>query len=416
MGKIKEERRRNRKRKLMIQLGAGLGTTVAFLLAVILIVNGLNTQEAGSDTTLLGGNQAESQLGQEDTQITEEKPETMQIVMVGDMLMHDKIIESGKQEDGTYNFDHLFANVAEFISEADLAIVNQETIMGGPSYGYTGYPSFNSPYELADAEVKAGFDVLLLATNHTLDKTKKGVLNCMEYLDTTYPTLGYVGINHSQEEQDNEIFTYEANGITVAILNYTYGTNGIPIPSDMPYIVNTLDEDKVRADIRKAEEIADFTIVCPHWGTEYKLEADSSQKQWADIFLEEGVDLVLGAHPHVIEPIEWLTDENGHEMLVYYSLGNFINGTSSTGHGVTNRMVGGIADITIARDEETGEVEIVSHGAVPIVCHVAKGTEYTVYYMEDYTEELASKNLILSQDSEFSKALCESVFAQVWGE
>lgn len=417
MGRIKEERRRNRKRKLMIQLGAGLGTTLAIALALILFMNGQNHQK--TDGPIFGDKQSESQLGGSEVlkEETEEKePESMQIVMVGDMLMHDKIIASGKKEDGTYNFDHLFTHVAEFISAADLAIVNQETMMGGPSYGYTGYPSFNSPYALADAEVKAGFDVLLLATNHTLDKTKKGVLNCMEYLDTNHPTLGYVGINHSQEEQDNKIYTYEANGITVAILNYTYGTNGIPIPSDMPWIVNMLDEEKVRSDIRKAEEIADFTIVCPHWGTEYKLEADSSQKKWANIFLEEGADLVLGAHPHVIEPIEWLTHENGNDMLVYYSLGNFVNGTSSTGHGVTNRMVGGIADVTLQRNEDTGEVEIVKYGAVPIVCHVAKGIDYTVYYMEDYTEEMASKNLILSQDSEFSKALCESVFAQVWGE
>lgn len=288
--------------------------------------------------------------------------------------------------------------------------------MGGPKYGYTGYPSFNSPYELADAEVKAGFDVLLLATNHTLDKGKTAVTNCMEYLDTTHPDLGYVGINHSQEEQDTHIFTYEANGIKVAILNYTYGTNGISLPSDMPYIVNMLEEEKVRADIRKAEEIADFTIVCPHWGTEYKLEADNSQKKWANIFLEEGADLVLGAHPHVIEPIEWLTHENGNKMLVYYSLGNFVNGTSSTGSGVTNRMVGGIADVTLQRNEETGEVEIAEYDAVPIVCHIAYGTEYTVYYMKDYTEEMASKNLILSQDGEFSKARCESVLDQVWGE
>lgn len=417
MGKIKEERRRNRKRKLMIQLGAGFGTTLAILIAFILFVNSLNPQE--TDGPVAGDKQSESQLGgskvtSEDSQ--EPEPETMQIVMVGDMLMHERIIESGKKEDGTYNFDHLFVNVKDFISAADLAIVNQETIMGEPRYGYTGYPSFNTPTAIADAEVKAGFDVLLLATNHTLDKTKKGVIHTMDYLDSTHPTIGYVGVNRSQEAQDNNIYTYEANGITVAILNYTYGTNGIPLPSDMPYIVNMLDEDKVRADIRKAEEIADFTIVCPHWGTEYKLEADSSQKKWANIFLEEGVDLVLGAHPHVIEPIEWLADENGHEMLVYYSLGNFVNGTSSTGRGVTNRMVGGIADVTIGRNEETGEVEIISHGAVPIVCHIAYGTEYTVYYMDDYTEEMASKNLILSQDSEFSKSLCESVFAQVWGE
>lgn len=420
MGKIREERRKKRKHKQWIRLGAGCSITALVCIAVALVISTWDTQEIHGplteNHTQIGSSQViSSEVESEESEIVQE-PDSMQIVMVGDMLMHERIIASGNQEDGTYNFDHLFTNVTEFISAADLAIVNQETMMGGPKYGYTGYPSFNSPYELADAEVKAGFDVLLLATNHTLDKGKTAVKNCMEYLDTTHPDLGYVGINQSKEEQDNEIFTYEANGITVAILNYTYGTNGIPLPSDMPYIVNMLKEDKVRADIRKAEEIADFTIVCPHWGTEYKLEADSSQKKWANIFLEEGVDLVLGAHPHVIEPIEWMTHENGNKMLVYYSLGNFVNGTSSTGKGVTNRMVGGIADVTLQRNKETGEVEIVEHDAVEIVCHIAYGTEYTVYYMEDYTEEMASKNLILSQDAEFSKARCESVFDQVWGE
>ena len=156
----------------------------------------------------------------------------MQIVMIGDMLMHDKVLKSAKLETGGFNFDHLFTNVKGFIEEADLAMVNQETIIGGSVFGYTGYPSFNTPNELVEAEINAGFDVLLFATNHAYDKGKKGVLNCIEFLDTTYPDLGYVGVNHSEEDRDN-IYTYEANGIKVAILNYTYGTNGMPFPADM---------------------------------------------------------------------------------------------------------------------------------------------------------------------------------------
>lgn len=413
MGKLREKRRKDRQRKLMMRIGISSGVVCVILIAFIIWVNGLNVKSTDGDVV---SKNSEAQTQMENVTEATEEPETMQIVMVGDMLMHERIIESGLQEDGTYNFDHLFVNVKDTIEGADFAIVNQETIMGGPSFGYTGYPSFNSPYELAHAEVEAGFDLLLLATNHTIDKGGKGVENCMAYLDENLPELDYVGINHSQEEQNETIYTYEANGITVAVLNYTYGTNGISLPSGKPYIVNLLDEDKVRSDIQKAEEIADFTIVCPHWGTEYNLGTDNSQEKWVQIFLEEGVDLVLGAHPHVIEPIEWVTDEEGNDMLVYYSLGNFVNGTSSTGHGVTNRMVGGIADITIGRDEETGEVEVIEYDAIPIVCHIGYGTDYTVYYMEDYTEEMASENLILSQDGEFSKALCESVFTQVWGQ
>lgn len=412
MGKLREKRRRNRIKKRLFQLGAGLTTTLVVLIGIFVMVDNYGPEESVS------GNGAEFQFTDASTILTDSgsknEPETVQIVMVGDMLMHERIIESGKKEDGSYNFDHLFANVKDTIESADLAIVNQETILGGPDYGYTGYPSFNSPYELGDSLVEAGFDVVLHATNHTLDKGKNAVINCMSYWEENHPEVSYLGIHQSEEDQD-EIYVYEQNGIKIAILNYTYGMNGISIPSDMPYIVDMLDEDKIREDIQKAEEIADFTIVCPHWGTEYKLEADSDQKYWVNVFLEEGADLVLGTHPHVIEPIEWVEDDEGNKMLVYYSLGNFVNGTASSGSGVSDRMVGGIADVTLGRNED-GEVEIIEYGAVPIVCHIAQGTDYTVYYMEDYTQEMAAENLIISQDSEFSLKRCQSVFDEVWDD
>ena len=340
-------------------------------------------------------------------------PPTIQIVMVGDMLMHGRVMDSGKKDDGSYNFDHLFENVKDTIENADLALVNQETILGGTELGLSGYPAFNSPYELGDSLVSAGFDVILHATNHTLDKGKTGVLNCMNFWDTNYPDINYLGINKSQEEQDTDIFVYEQDGMKIAILNYTYGTNGIPTPSDMPYIVNYMNEEKIIQDLKTAEEIADFTIVCPHWGTEYVLTATSSQKNWAKIFMENGADLVIGTHPHVIEPVEMITDENGNEMLVYYSIGNFVNGTSGTGEGTTNRMVGGIADITLSMTKD-GDVFIESYDVIPIVCHIDEKTEYTVYYLSDYTEDLAKENHIVSQDSNFSLEACKNLVNKVW--
>lgn len=415
MARIREQLTKKRKKQTYIRAGIGGTLLLVVLIGFVLLINSIEFPE--KEEPVLSSQPGFQMHGVDEEVIPEieEELDTIQIVMVGDMLMHEPIIESGLQEDGTYNFDHLFVNVKDFIAEADLAIANQETIMGGPSFGYTGYPSFNTPYALADAEANAGFDVLLFATNHAMDKGLRAVYNCMDYISVNRPELTYLGINKTQQDQNENIYVYEKNGMKVAVLNYTYGTNGIPLPDGAPYLVNLLKEEKVRSDIRKAEEIADFTIVCPHWGTEYNLGISSDQKKWAKIFLEEGVDLVIGAHPHVIEPIEWLTDEEGHEMLVYYSLGNFINGTSSTGHGVTNRMVGGIADVTLKRNE-SGEVEIIAYDAKEIVCHMDEGSEYTVYYMEDYTEEMASENLILKQDKEFSKALCESVFDQVWGE
>ena len=337
------------------------------------------------------------------------------LVMVGDMLMHERVVESGLQEDGSYNFDHLFTHVQEKIESADLALVNQETILGGTELGLSGYPCFNSPYELGVAEVEAGFDVILHGTNHALDKGKKGTANCMNFWEETYPEIAYLGINESQDAQDDYIYIYEKDGIKIAILNYTYGTNGIATPKDMPYLVNYMEEEKVISDIQKAEELADFTVVCPHWGNEYYLDISSNQKYWTNIFLEQGVDLVLGTHPHVIEPVEWVFDDAGHEMLVYYSLGNFVNGTSGTGAGVMNRCVGALADVTIGKNEAE-DVIVLEYDAIPLVCHIAEGEEYTVWYLEDYTEELAKKNLICSQDGDFSLENCKALVEQVWGE
>lgn len=335
------------------------------------------------------------------------------LVMVGDILLHTPVAQSGMQEDGTYNFDAVFANVKDEIAAADLALVNQEVIIGGEELGVSGYPSFNAPYELGDALAGAGFDVVLHATNHALDQGKRGITNCLSFWENDYPDMTVLGIHESKEAQD-EIYVYEQDGIRIAILNYTYGTNGIALPSDMPYAVDLLEEEHVAADIAKAKESADFVIVCPHWGTEYRLTPSTEQRHWTNIFLENGVDLVIGTHPHVIEPIEWIEREGEDGMLVYYSLGNFVNWTSSSGEGIANRMVGGMAEITIGKKED-GKAFILEYGVEPLVCHLAEGTNgVTTYLLSEYTEGLAEENAIIAQDAAFSKEYCEALCEEVW--
>ena len=252
-------------------------------------------------------------------------------------------------------------------------------------------------------------------TNHALDKGKRGLLKCVDFWKEHYPEMAVLGIHDSQESQDS-IYVYEQDGIKIAILNYTYGTNGIPMPEGMPYAVDMLEEQRVIADIQKAEELADFTILCPHWGTEYQLVQSATQEKWARIFAEQGVDLVIGTHPHVIQPIEWVTDDaTGHEMLVYYSIGNFVNWTSDSGKGIANRMVGGMAEITLEKDEN-GEVHIEEYGVEPVVCQLEQGVNgVTVYKLEDYTTELAEQNRIRLQDSAFSLEYCQNLCEEVWG-
>lgn len=332
------------------------------------------------------------------------------LVMVGDILLHTPVAESGKIDESSYDFSAVFANMQEEIQAADLALVNQEVIIGGAELGISGYPSFNAPYELGDALWEAGFDVILHATNHTLDKGKRGLVNCMTFWQENYPQLAVLGIHDSEEDQQ-EIYVYEQEGIRIAILNYTYGTNGIALPEDMPFAVDLLERERVTEDLQKAQELADFIIVCPHWGTEYLLEETSAQQKWAQLFADNGADLVLGTHPHVIEPVRWVDD-----TLVYYSLGNFVNWTSGIGEGVANRMVGGMATVTIGLDEN-GEVIVTDYGVEPLVCHLEKGCGgVTVYPLESYTEELAEKNEIRKQDSSFSLEYCEELSERIFGE
>ena len=343
------------------------------------------------------------------------QPPEIRLVMVGDILLHTPLAESGRTPEGSYDFSVVFANLKEEIQGADVALVNQEVIIGGAELGVSGYPSFNAPYELGDALMEAGFDIVLHATNHALDKGKQGLLNCLSFWRENYPDTPVLGIHDSRESQQ-EIYVYEQQGIRIAILNYTYGTNGISLPEDMPYAVDLLEKERVIDDLQRAQELADFVVVCPHWGKEYVLEQVKSQESWAQIFVENGADLILGTHPHVIEPIAQITSENGNQALVYYSLGNFVNWTSGTGAGVSNRMVGGMAQVTIGLDEN-GEAVITDYGVLPVVCHLEKGFGgVTVYPLSEYTEELAAHNEILKQDECFSLDYCWELVRGVFGD
>ena len=396
---------------------------------IFLLFGCAKTETASADNTVT----EESVINTTET-ITVEMSETVQvpseqladpppeykIIMVGDILLHTPVEESCLQPDGSYDYDSLFSHTKEEIAAADLALVNQEVIIGGADLGITGYPSFNADFSLCDSLAGAGFDIICHATNHAMDKGRKGLINCAKYWRENYPQITVLGIHDTADTSTScgaEPVILDLPDMKIAVLNYTYGTNGIQLPDDMPYAVDLLEEKQVAADIQRAEELADFTIVCPHWGTEYRLTSDASQEKWTKIFAENGADLILGTHPHVIEPIEWVTDEaSEHEMLVYYSLGNFVNWTSGTGEGVANRMVGGMAEVTLTKNDN-GELEIADYGVKPMISHVASGPEgVTTYFLEDYPEELAEENEIVSQDPEFSREYCVNLCDSVWGD
>lgn len=258
----------------------------------------------------------------------------------GDLLAHEPIYRYGLLQDETFSF--LFENFEDIISDSDVSIINQETTLTDNPVMYSDYPRFATPVNIGQAIVAAGFDVVTCATNHALDQGADGVNFTKHFFDTNHVTC--LGIQSEEETDDKPYEILTRKGVRFALLNYTYGTNGIPIPAENPYMVHLLeDENKIRNDIEKARLDADFVIVFAHWGTEYSSQIDASQQKWTQVFLDGKVDVVIGTHPHVLQPYEMLTDDTGHKMLVYYSIGNFISAQQEK-----SCIKGGMARFTIS--------------------------------------------------------------------
>ncbi|MBQ2852261.1 MAG: CapA family protein [Bacteroidales bacterium] len=329
------------------------------------------------------------------------------LVAVGDNLIHNSVLKSGRINDSTYNFDRLFDVMRDDFQEADIAIINQETILGGDFRPYDGYPNFNSPNELGDAIVKSGFDVVLQASNHTLDVGTQGVLNCIEYWKKQ-DDITYLGINDSQEERET-IRVIERNGIRIALLNYTYGLNGRILPKDKPYLVNLIDTTMIKSDLEKAEILADFTIVFPHWGVEYVYKPNKEQTSLAKMMVRYGADLIIGTHPHVLQPIEWIEASNGNKALCYYSLGNYTSGQKAT-----PRVLGGMAKIELKRINDS--VFINNAGVIPLITHYewVNGTSlHQTYKLSEYTERLEKRHSLNYYDSTFSVKTLKDLSEQI---
>lgn len=350
---------------------------------------------------------------EETTETFQEIIETIELLAVGDNLIHEGLYKTGMNASGEWNYDHVYEPVRDEVEAADIAIINQETIFIEDRSKISAYPIFGSPPEIGDSLVRTGFDVVLHASNHTVDKGAEGVWNTINFWKEKHPEITVLGINESQEDQDT-VDVVECKGMRFAMLNYTYGLNGLPMPKDEPYLVNMLDKDKVAADIAQAKEVSDMIVVFLHVGDEYVYEPSEYSKQWVDFLLEQGVDIAINAHPHVLEPYTMLTGEDGHQMLVYYSVGNF----ASTQDRIP-RLLGGMAKVTIEmRIHEDGkDFAIKDYTLEPLVAHWNYSTmEFGVYMLEDYTNELAAKHGILRKtNEEFSVEVLWELYDEILG-
>lgn len=336
-------------------------------------------------------------------EIIEEKTDSLNIKMVGDDLIHNTIYFAAKTDDG-YDFDMLFEHVKSDIESADVAIINQETIFVNNPNRYSSYPTFGSPTQVGDSIAKAGFDVVAHATNHTLDKGTSGITDTLEFWENNYPDIDILGIHSS--EDDSKISYFEKNNIKLSFVNYTYGLNGLNLPKDKGYMIDLLgDGTELSENVKTAKENSDVMIAILHIGTEYVYKPTKYHKKYVDMCIDNGADIVICAHPHVLEPYKMVTTEKGNTGLVYYSLGNFISNQRKI-----PTLLGGMADITLERNSD-GKVEVKDYSLIPLVTHYTDGY-YTTYKLKNYTDELASQHRI-SKTEVFSVEVLWNLFNEI---
>ena len=307
---------------------------------------------------------------------------------VGDNLYHSPVISSGKQADGSLNYDDIYSEIREYVQAADLASINQETMFVSDPGQYSGYPTFGTPYAVAESIARTGFDIVTQASNHTLDKGVSAITEAAAYWRVNYPEIAVLGIHEAPESRVKFI---EKNGIRFALLCYTYGLNGLILPSGYEYAVDllTLGENAIASDMAEAEAGADCTIVFMHAGTEYVYTPNPDQLRWAQFFADHGAEAIIGTHPHVLEPLKLLQSADGRTVPCYYSLGNLVSNQQEY-----PRWLGGMAQFDVVMDGGVLSIENVSLKATFTHIYNRGGASaYKAYVLDDYTPQLAAQHM-----------------------
>lgn len=337
------------------------------------------------------------------------EPVQIDLLAVGDVLQHTGVYQSGLQADGSYNFDHVFAHIANDLQGQDIKVLNQESVLGGNIAPYSGYPTFNGPQEMGDAEVKAGFNVILRASNHTMDMGYEGLHSELQFWKTKHPEVAVLGAVDPEDPSASidDVYIYEKNGFKVALLNYTYDLNGFQDPNND---VSLLEEGHVRTTMQKAREQADMVVVFPHWGQEYETGTVDEQRQWEQFFILNGADVIIGGHPHVIEPVDTFQTASGSTGVCFWSLGNYISTQANNAS-----LVCGMAKVVLQKDAD-GTCRVASAQLEPLITHKGSGTSMTTYPLRDYTNDLASTNALYgTSNASLTPAWAQNFCQQVLG-
>lgn len=362
--------------------------------------------------------QEEKQIEEKEKQnevVEEEKPKdaTFTLTALGDVMCHNtQYMDAYDSTTGNYDFSYVFNDINLYTKTSDITIANLETSFAGADRGYSNYPTFNSPDSLAYSLKNIGIDVISTAGNHCLDMGFDGLSRTIDVLNDA--DIAHLGTYKTQEEQDKILFKY-VKGIKIAFIDYTYGTNGIPVPSDKKFCVNLIDKNLILKHIESAKsEKADMIVACMHWGTEYKTSANDEQKELADFLFKNGVDIILGNHPHVLENIEkrtvTLDDGTTKDCFVIYALGNFI--CDQNAENTRNSI---ILNLTITKHADDNSISIDKIDYVPI--YMYKDSSVKTHSMkliditkamndyESYAEDAINSNLYNTLQSQLNKII-----------
>lgn len=278
-----------------------------------------------------------------------EKTTNLTLAAVGDILIHDRVYNKAKTPSG-YDFNRNFQPVKPYLTAPDITIANQETMIGGKQHGLSSYPSFNSPHEVGDALKANGVDLVTLANNHTLDRGEKVILSALNYWNQI--DVMYTGAYLNEKDSQN-IRLIKKNDITVSFLSYTYGTNGIPVPTGKDHLVNLIEVERIKRDILQAKKLSDVNVVSLHFGNEYERMPNDFQKEMVKVVTEAGGDIIIGHHPHVLQPVKWETASDGSKTFVAYSLGNFLSGQRRE-----FKDIGGIVQLSVTKRQKGSQISI----------------------------------------------------------
>ena len=325
----------------------------------------------------------EETVNEEPVEETVEEPEvyTAEMFLTGDGLIHGAIYKDAYRiGNGTYDFTGMVEPLRPFVEKYDLKYYNQESMLGGVDLGLYCYPLFNSPQEFGDAMVGLGFNMVSTANNHSLDMGEAGIEKSLAYWNSKEGVIN-AGTYTSWEDQQ-ALNVYEINGITYTFLSWTFSCNGFYPPQGKEYLVNLYPgrEEEMLAQVRKADEISDVVIIAIHWGTEYVHEPNQEQRDMARRLAEAGADIIVGNHPHVIQPVEWIDD-----TIVFYAMGNMIAAQETA-----EKQTGMIAGLTITKTVDHGETTVkVSNVRTDLIyTYFANHINFRIYPYEELTDQI----------------------------